>query len=208
MSLKLYDDALIEKLKYWTQDTNITIVSPEQSARLFKVIADTNNDKPIQLPIIALKRIGGYTILHPTKTPLSFDGATLDANTEKASQLNAIPIRIPYQIDIYTRYFEEADQYARNIVFNIVNFPKVSVSIPYNNEQFIHDSNIRLEGEVEDNSDIPERLIPGEFTRFTLKIDIDDAYLWDVRYRDVYSLCVQIDASTNMQDDMKDVILK
>jgi chorismate synthase len=51
-----------------------------------------------------------------------------------------------------------------------------------------HISNIRLTTEVEDNSDIPERLISGQFTRLTIGIDIDDAYLFDVRIRDNLSI--------------------
>lgn len=208
MSVGLYDKAFIDKLLNWTKDTNIHIMGPEDTKRLFQTIADTTNDKPIQLPLIALRRIGGFTVLDTGKRPLSFDGATLDANHNIASQLNAIPISVSYQIDVYTRYFNEADEYARNIVFNIINYPKLDIVIPYNNENYIHHSNIRLQGEVEDNSDIAERLVPGQFTRMTIKIDVDDAYLFDVRYRDVYSIEVTSDMSdNNIKDDLKDVIL-
>ena len=42
--------------------------------------------------------------------------------------------------------------------------------------------------DVEDNSSVPERLINGQFTRFTFNITIDDAYLWDTRIRDNYEI--------------------
>ncbi len=204
MSVKLYDDAFMHKLQHWTKDTAVTIVSPTETRQLFEVVADTTNDKPIQLPLIALKRPGGFTILDTGKKPLSFDGLTLDATHEKASQLNAVPISIPYQLDIYTRYLHEADEYVRNLVFNIINYPKLDVVIPYNNENYVHHSNIRLSGEVDDNSDIPERLIPGQFTRMTMRIDVDDAYLFDVRYRDVYSIEIRAEISDNsILDDSK-----
>lgn len=191
MSLGLYDNALIDKLRNWTKDTRITIVGPQETKRLFQVIADTTNDKPIELPILSLKRLGGFTVLNTGKRPLTFDGLTLEANHELAKQLNAIPIGISYQLDVYTRYFEEADQYARNIVFNIINYPKLDIVIPYNKENYVHHSNIRMGPEVQDNSEIPERLISGQFTRFSFKIDIDDAYLFDVRYRDVYDIKIE-----------------
>ena len=145
MSVGLYDKAFLDKLTNWTKDTNITLFGPEETDRMFKAIADTNNDKPIKLPIISLKRPGGFTILNTGKRPLTFDGATLDANNDKASQLNAIPISIPYQIDVYTRYLNECDEYVRNLVFNIINYPKLDILIPYNNENRIHHSNIRLQ---------------------------------------------------------------
>lgn len=192
MSVALYDDALQKKLERWTKDTSVTILTPSETKELFSITADLQNDKPLKLPLIALRRASGFSLLSTAKRPLSFDGATLDATHEKASQLNGIPISIPYQIDVYTRYQHEADEYIRNLVFNIINFPKIEVCIPYNNENYIHDSNIRLNTEVADNSDIPERLISGQFTRMSLSIYVDDAYLWDVRYRDVYSIETEV----------------
>ena len=208
MSVGLYDETFLEKLKGWTKGTAVTIVGPDETNRLYQQIADTTNDSPIKLPFISLKRPGGFTILNTGKKPLTFDGATLDANYDKAKQLNAIPISIPYQLDIYTRYRNEADEYVRNIVFNIINYPKLDINIPYNGANYIHHSNIRLAGEVDDASDIPERLISGQFVRMSMKIDIDDAYLFDVRYRDVYIIELGYEVSDNtMQDDLKDIKL-
>lgn len=204
MSVGLYDEALLNKLKGWTKGTSVTIVGPDETSRLYQQIADSNGDSPIKLPFISLKRPGGFTILNTGKKALSFDGATLDANYEKAKQLNAIPISIPYQLDIYTRYRNESDEYVRNIVFNIINYPKLDINIPYNNANYIHHSNIRLAGEVDDASSIPERLVSGQFVRMSMNINIDDAYLFDVRYRDVYSIEVGYEWSDNtIEDDSK-----
>lgn len=207
MSVELYDNAFLDKLNNWTKDTKLTVYGQQDLKRIIEIEADKNNDQ-ISLPIIILRRVGGFTILNTGKRPLSFDGATLDANYNIASQLNAIPINISYQLDVYTRYFNEADQYARNLVFNIINYPKLDICIPYNNENRIHHANIRLQPEVEDNSDIPERLIPGQFSRISMKIDIDDAYLFDVRYRDVYSIEITSSLSDNsIEDDLQDIKL-
>ena len=43
---------------------------------------------------------------------------------------------------------------------------------------------IRISSDVEDNSDIPERLITTQFKRYTIEIVIDDAYLFDVKVKD------------------------
>ena len=209
MSVVLYDEAFLEKLRNWTLDTGIHVYGPNSTRQLFETISDESNDANIQLPIIVLRRRGGFSLLNTGKRPLSFDGATLDANNDKASQLNAIPISIGYQIDIYTRYLQEAYEYARNIVFNIINYAKLTINVPYNNQNYEHDSNIRLQADIEDTSDIPERLVEGQFTRLSLKIDVDDAYLFDVRYRDVYSIEVISEWSDNrIEDDYNDNILK
>ena len=187
MSTKLYDDLLVAKLKEWSQITRIAVYGPEDTRRLFEIIADKTDDEPIKLPIICLRRTGGYEILNKNKKPLTYDGMTKDATIEKSLQLNAIPINIPYQLDVYTRYFEEADSYMRDLVFNIINHPTFELEIYDNDITYIsHNANIRLVSDVENNSDIAERLIPGQFTRLTISLSLDDAYLWDPRVRNNY----------------------
>lgn len=207
MSVQLYDKAFVEKLNNWTKDSNITILTTSDMEELIRVAADQHNDSPISLPAIILSRPGGFTVLDTTKRALSFDGATLDANQDTACTLNAIPISIPYQIDVYTRYFSEADDYIRNLVFNIINYPKLDVNIPYHGKNYHHDANIRMESEVDNNSDIPERLFQGQFTRLTIKLNIDDAYLFDIRYRDVYQIKTDVVTSSSIVEDSKNNIL-
>lgn len=188
MAVRFYDEALLKKFQKWTADTQVQLTGINETRRLFEVIADKQNDKPIQLPLIALSRNGGYTIQEKYKQPRSYNGSALVVTTDSGAKLNAIPIGISYQIDIYARHLAEADEYARNIVFNIINYPKLNIEIPYEDSGLTHDANIRLITDVEDNSDIPERLISGQFTRFTIGIDIDDAYLFDVRVKDNLSI--------------------
>lgn len=188
MSAYYYDEALVKKFQGWTTNTNVHIYGPDDTKRLFEVIADTSGDKPIELPIVCLRRRGGYQIINTNKKPMTFDGFTKDATVERSIQVNAIPISIPYQIDVYARHFKEADAYLRNLIFNIINFPTLSIVIPYNDANIEHYGNIRIASEVEDNSDIPERIISGQFTRMSLFIDLDDAYLWDARVRTNWSI--------------------
>ena len=183
MSAQLYDDALAAKLKYWTQNLDIHILTSDNTKRLFEILADQNNDKPIQLPVLVLRR-DGYQIKETNRKPISYDGITKDASYEKSLVVNAIPIQLTYYIDIYTRYYREADEFVRNIVFNIINTPSLTVNIPYEGQDIEHQSSLLLAQDVSDNSNIPERLIQGQFTRLSLNIIIPDAYLWDVRILD------------------------
>ena len=186
MAIAYYDNALLEKVKSWVNDPNMKITGPDETRRLFQYQADIKDDKPIQLPLIALRRGRDVDILSTNKKPLTFDGATLEANAKQSGMLNGIPIAIKYQLDIYSRYYQEADEYIRNFIFNFINFPKLKIEIPYNNAKIEHISNVRLEQTVVDNSDIAERLIPGQFTRFTLSLYIDDAYIFDYKFRNNY----------------------
>lgn len=184
MAVTFYDDALLAKFQKWTAGTEVIITGVNETRRLFEILSDKNNDNPIKLPLITISRPGGYTILNKNKQPMTYNGLKVIKTETGAGLLQAIPIGIGYQIDIYTRLLAEADEYARNLVYNIINYPKLTIEIPYENSKLQHDANIRILSEVEDNSDIPERLVPGQFSRFTIGINIDDAYLWDVRLKD------------------------
>ena len=63
MSVKLYDNALIAKIRKWTQNTDITVLGPDETRQLFQIIADKTNDNPIRLPLIAITRNRGYDIV-------------------------------------------------------------------------------------------------------------------------------------------------
>lgn len=188
MSVYLYDEAFVEKLKSWTSTTQIQVYSPDDTRRLFEVMADNNNDSPIKLPILCLRRKSGLNVINTNKQPVTFNGFVIEGDEEKSMSLTAIPIDVSYQLDIYTRYFKEADEFLRNLTFNIINYPKLTINIPYNGANFEHNGCIRMSNDIEDNSNVPERLINGQFTRLTFNINIDDAYLWNTKVKDNFKI--------------------
>lgn len=187
MSVTLYDEALLRKIKFWVKDQNVTILGVDQSTDLFKYRSDISNDKPLKLPIISLSRDSTITIRNTTKQPLSFDGLKIESVNGKTNQMNAIPISIPYQIDVYTRYNYEAQEYMRNFIFNLINYPKVEFEVPYNNSKIIMNAFIHLGSDYADNSDVPEKLIRDQFSRETLNFYID-GYLYDYRAYDNWKI--------------------
>ena len=188
MATRYYDDAVAEKIKNWVKDPKMTVLKPSESTRLFQLLADEKNDKKLTLPLIAISRDGGFEIINTQKKALTYDGGHIAANVKQSQVLNGIPIKLNYQLDIYCKYFAEADEYVRNFIFNIINYPTVHIEIPYNNSKIIHDSTMILESSVADNSDIRERLISGQFTRMTIRITIDDAYLFSVPFMGNWSI--------------------
>lgn len=184
MAIRYYDNALTEKIKGWIKDPNMKVLSPSDSSRLFQMKADENNDQPLTLPLIAISRDSEIEIISTNRRPLTYDGATLRQTQKTTEILNAIPIKLSYQLDIYTRYFAEADEYARNFIFNFINYPRLYIEIPYNDAKVTHDSTVLITKSLSDTSEIKERLIPGQFTRLTLKLMIDDAYLFSIPFKD------------------------
>ena len=187
MSVNLYDNALIDKFKFWIKDKNLTILGVNESTDLFKYRLDQNNDKPLQLPIISLSREPRIDIVSTTKQPLTYDGPKVESKGGKTNQLNMIPITLRYQLDIYTRYDNENQEYVRNFIFNLINYPKLTIELPYNDSKIIMNAYIHLEPEVNDNSDIPERLIRDQFRRQTISFSLD-AKLYDYRAYDNWKI--------------------
>lgn len=183
MSTRYYDTAIVNKIKSWIpNESKLQILGPDETERLFNTVADITKDKPISLPLVALSRDDETRILSVNKKPLTFDGMMKESNGHTTLQINAIPISLSYQLDIYCRYFDEADEYVRNFVFNLINHPKIEVLLPYNNSNIIHNANIILEDTIKNNSAIPQRLIAGQFTRMTIRFIVDDAYLFSIPY--------------------------
>ena len=180
MSVELYDNALTEKLQKWIRDPNLRVLKPEESTRLFQQSSDLKNDKPLVLPLIALSRDKNIDILETTKQVKTFQGAIIKQNEDKSILLNVIPIKLSYQLDIYTKKLSEGDEHLRNFIFNLINYPSVDITLPYNGVNFVHRSSIQLEPTVNDNSDIKEHLFTDQFTRFTIRFSIDDAYLFSI----------------------------
>jgi hypothetical protein len=79
--------------------------------------------------------------------------------------LNAIPIKLQYQLDIYTKTAEAGDEYLRQFLFKLINNPAIKIIIPYNGINVEQIANIRVLNSVTDTSAISERLFPGQFTR-------------------------------------------
>ena len=191
MSVSLYDRALATKIEKWLNNeksARVRVLKPGDAelTRLFKIKADETNDAPISLPIIALSRASTINILNTNKRPLSYEGMKIkcydkDGNfvpTDSVLKLTAIPMELEYQLDIITSEVAEADEYLRNFTFNFVNLNKVNIQLPYKDCKLIHESTVYMHNEVEDNSDIPLRLVPGQFTRYTITLSIDNAYMF------------------------------
>lgn len=187
MAIRYYDEAVANKVNSWLpKDKNrkIQVLKPDETRRLFTIEADEKNDKPLSLPLIALSRDTSFSLLQKTMTPMSFDGLMLDSDGKHTLQLNGIPISLSYQLDIYTRRYDEGDELLREFIYKLVNNPQIVIELPYNNQKFKHVATIDMHEEVEDTSAISERRFPGQFTRWTLRFDISGAYLFSLPYVD------------------------
>lgn len=56
----------------------------------------------------------------------------------------------------------------------------IPITLPYNNTNWTHNSNVILDGNISDNSDIEQKLFGDQFTRWTMGLEINDAYLFSI----------------------------
>ena len=164
------------------------------------------------------------------KQSRSFDGITYLTSPDKTAQINIIPIQVNYQLDIYTKTYEEGDEYVRNFLFKLINNPTIFITIPYSagvNKKVLdkngaeidlpllqHIANIRVLSTVSDTSDIAERLFPGQFTRWSIQFELQDAYLFSVPYKNNWSFeSVELATNTKLSnplssDEVEEIELK
>ena len=208
MSVALYDEAILKKFKRWFPDQDINILKPNESKRLFELLADKGDDQPITFPVIAISRDPSIGLDITGRRALSCSGVELDGSKDNTLVLNAIPMNIAYQIDIYTKKYEDGDTYIRQLLFNLVNYPKMTVLIPYNNVNVKHVANLWVEPEITDNSDIAEKLFADQFTRWTIRVTVHDAFFFSVPVQENYKLAgVELEVKDHPPgDDIVEVV--
>ena len=190
MAVRYYDDVIAAKLKRWNPSADLRVLKPNEVKRLFALSAEDLEDKPLTLPCIALSRNNDLEIEVNYKTPKSYAGLKLKQTEAETLLLNAIPVRLQYQLDIYTKTAEEGDEYLRQYLFKLINNPVIKIVVPYNGVEVEQIANIRVMNTVSDTSEISERLFSGQFNRWTLQFEVQDAFLYDVPYRKNWKLYV------------------
>lgn len=194
MAFEYYDDALAGKLMKWTPtNLQLRVLKPNDTKRLMELKADDSRDKQLRLPFIALSRNNEIELLLNVKNPRSFDGLTLNKTEEKTLQMNVIPVKLQYQLDIFAKTQAEAEQYVREYLFKLINNPVIKIVIPYNGQEVPQIANIKVLSNVADTSDIPQRLFVGQFTRWTIQLEILDAFLYNLPYRQNWKIFIDED---------------
>lgn len=206
MAIKYYDDVLVAKLKKWIpSNTTLRVLKPDETKRFFETQADDSRDSNIKLPCVALSRDNDIHLDLNIKNSQSFDGVTLEKNINGTKKLNVLPIKVSYQLDIYAKTAEEADEYMREYLFKLINHPTIKIEVPYNSGNgdvtIRHIANIRVLDTVSDTSAIAERLFSGQFTRWTIQLELQDAFLFSVPYQKNWKLYIDEDDLLPLSED-------
>lgn len=208
MAISLYDEAVCNLIFDRVKSQKIRCLRPSESKDLFSMTADQLKDNPITLPMISISRNNNIEILETVKQPLSFDGIKIQIGQEKDILCSRIPIKLEYQLDIWTKKQIDCENYVREFVFLLINNPMVKINVPYNGTEFPQSSHITLSNEIVDNSDSDNKLFKDQYTRMTLTFTIDDAYLYSMPIkRNSYIEEVQVEViDNNVKENEPEII--
>lgn len=172
--MHLYDEAVVEKFKEIFGTDNIFIIPPERAK---DTVAQIEKDD-VKFPLVSLDRRGfsirGDQINWSASRMGLADSITDDG---KANIMHVIPIRVNYQLDVYTVDRVSCDEILRELIFYFTLHPTLMVNIPYGLNTK-HKFNLFFNPDIEDNSDTVEHINKGVLYRYTANLYTDDAYLF------------------------------
>ena len=151
-------------------------------------MADESKDDDIKFPLIMINREKDIELLQNIKNFKSFNGNTLYQDSTKTLKSNVIPIKLEYQLNIFTASYNTGCEYVRALLFKLINNPVISIVIPYQGTNTEYIANIRVSPTVSDISDMSQRLFPGQFTCWAIKLEIQDACLFNVPVRSNWTI--------------------
>lgn len=174
VSVYRYDEAIIDKFRDIFDDNRIHILPVENAIRF---TAQLQKDD-VKFPLISTTRLGWSIRSSDVNFAAKMTGGLHhreNNNTNVFAQI--IPIRIEYQLDIFTVDRQSGDELTRELVFYFYQHPTLTVRFPYmlNGE---HHFNLYLDNDVVDNSETIEHVNKGVMFRNTLTFYTDDANLF------------------------------
>lgn len=174
MSVKSYDDAIINNFRQVFNDETISILPVENAIRFS---AQLQKDD-VTFPMISTTRLG-YSIRNSdvnfnAKMIGSFKGRN-GLNDNMFAQV--IPIRIEYQLDVFTVERAVGDEIVRELIFYFMQHPTLKAHFDYG-LNIDHNFNLFLNDDIVDNSDTVEHVNSGVMFRNTLTFYTDDAVLF------------------------------
>lgn len=173
MSIYLYDEALINKLRELTGDNRIHIVPPSQA---ISFLAQFDKDK-VKFPAIVLSR-NSVSISDYQNQFVKLKGETTRIDPDNtAVKTKLINARVSWTLDVYAVNRYTCDEIIRELIFYFHTYPRFKVKVPYdlNIEQ---NFDVFLDSEVVDNSDLVEFPNTGEYFRETLSLYTENAHFY------------------------------
>lgn len=176
MSAYLYDEALVSRLRKITDDQRIHIIPPEQ---MIDFTAQVSEDKVV-FPAISLVR-RGVTLLDYRNQVAALKGETAYIDSDNLiHKMRVIPMRIDWDINVYTVDRYSCDEIIRELVFYFITYPRFEVDVPYD-INVPQNFDVFLSNDIVDNSDLLEFPNRGEYFRETISVWTENAHMFSTK---------------------------
>ena len=123
MSVYLYDEALINRIRTVINDNTVSVIPFE---KVFTKQADAHDDPP--MPIVSVYRQGYSLTNNGTRNIVGYrSGRFNDVQDGEAViryRQQYIPITIRYQIDVWTRTRQQNDEFVRELIWFFMLYPE------------------------------------------------------------------------------------
>lgn len=174
MSVKCYDDAIVKRFRAVFGTNNVYVLPVENAIRF---TAQLKRDD-VTFPLISTTRLGysvvGDNVNYNAKMTGSFVRREDDNNNTFAT---SIPIRIEYQMDVFTVDRESCDDIVRELIFFFLTRPTLVAHFDYGLD-IKQNFTLLMNDDIVDNSDTVEHINNGVMFRNTLTFYVDDARLY------------------------------
>lgn len=175
MSVYLYDEAIVNRIKSVLSNQEINIITAEKA---FSKSMESG-DSP-QLPAVSLYR-DKFTLTKDVRNMPTYRTGRVEASEDNVVyRTQSLPITINYQIDVWTRKREQNDEFVRDLIWFFTLYPEHKITLKYAGFERVVKFNTFLEEDIVNNSQINDFEDKGQFYRSTLGLYVDEAQLFKV----------------------------
>ena len=198
MSVYVYDKAIAELFNSITGDA-IMVQPPELAIRN---IAQLDGDN-VKFPLISINRVS-YSIREEERNfhALHSGGTVRINDNNTVDKARIIPIRINYQVDVFTVDKKMNDEIVRELLFYLSLKPTHEIYVEYG-INMKHHFNLLLDPDIQDNSDTINHINNGVLFRNTFTMYCPDAYLWAGKNVNVPKLNISLNLKDIFGKDIK-----
>lgn len=203
MSIYLYEESIINKMREITGDDRI-IITP--SDNIVNIIPRIANDE-LKLPLIHVIRNNwkiSNTNSHGMKMngninnnfPMFDNGSNIIDG--KIHRLHTIPITFSHTFEVWTKTRKENDEMIRELIWFFKTMPEFKVKIPYG-LNIEHVFTLDIQPDIIDNTSVISHKDSGELFLQAVITTCSDAYLW--KSSSSNPTCIEI--NTELVSDLK-----
>lgn len=137
----LYDNALVDDLRKSFNPNNlpnpaVVVIAPEDAV----VLAAQIQDDKIQFPVVAVRRDDNYELDDSTRNYTKLHtgiSTTFDNKENNFYNERSIPIKLSYELSVFTTNMEDMDEIVRELLFKYLSMYFLTIQVPYESKRKI-----------------------------------------------------------------------